>query len=271
MKRLKWILLTVVLLIGVVVTVVILKLDAIVRHAIQTQSTSSLGLPTELGSAHVSILGQSLSLKRFEVSSPKGFAASPMFSLDQTSVGVSIGKLRADPVAVDQITIDAPRLVIEHVNGKFNFKALTDLASRKPADNSEPLKLIINDLVVNDAQVVIRPGIPGLDREIVVPIPSFHVKQIGTGKGNQNALAIRQVVLLVVSDLAKKASESPQLPGDVRALLGLNAAQIEQQVRNRIDQEIDKIGDKVAEEADRAIKKGIDDLLGGKGGEDRKR
>ena len=262
MKRLKWIALGIVVLIVIAITVVVMRLDGIVRYAIQTQSTASLGVPTELQSAHVSLLGGSLSLKGFEVASPKGFNANQMLALDGASVGVSVGNLRNDPLRIDKIVIDKPKLVIEQSGGKFNFLVLKESLPQKPADNSEPLKLIIEDLAVNNAQVVLRPGVPGLDQEITLPISSFNIKDIGTGEGNQNGVAIKQVVLLVVTDLAKKASESDKLPPELKSVLSLNADQIRAQVQGRIDQEIGKVQEKIGEQAGKAIEKGLGDLLG---------
>jgi uncharacterized spore protein YtfJ len=261
MRRLKWFALSAFGLIVIVVAVVILRLDSIVRYTIETQSTASLGVPTGLKRAHVSLLGGSLDLTGFSVSSPGGFGAERMFQMEQASVGVTVGRLRDDPIRIDRITIDQPKLVIEHADGKFNFKVLTDMRPQKPVDNSEPLELIVQELTVSNAQVVIRPGVPGLRQEIMIPIPSFTVKDIGTGEGANNGAAIKEVVLLVVTDLARKAAESERLPEEVRMLLRMNADQIKQEVRARVDQQIDKIKEKIGEEAGKAIEKGIGDLI----------
>jgi hypothetical protein len=271
MKRLKWIALTLVALIVIVVVVVILKLDEIVRYTVETQSTASLGVQTGLKRAHVSLLGGRLSLTDFHVTSPKGFGAQQMFLMQGASVGVTVGKLRDDPITVDKITIDRPKLVIEHADGNFNFKVLTDQRPQKPVDNSEPLELIIQELTVNDASVVIRPGVPRLSQEITIPIPSFTVKSIGTGKGAQNGAAIKEVVMVVITDLARKAADSERLPDELRMLLRMNADQIKQEVRARVDEQIDQIKDKLGEEAGKAIEKGIGDLLGDRAKDQKKK
>lgn len=261
MKRIKWIILSVIGLIVLVVVIVMLKLDGVVRYQIETQSSSSLGLATQLRSAHVSLFGGSLQLHDFEVASPKGFSADRMFQLGGAKVGVTVSKLRSDPIGVDQIVIDKPKLVVEQSGGKLNFQMLTELGgSGKPtADNSEPIKLIIRELAVNGAQVVIRPGIPGLQQELTIPIPSFVLKDIGTGEGNKNGAAIKEVVILLVSELAKQASQSDMVPKEARALLSLNADQIKAQIQGEIEKQIDKAKDDIG----KSIEKGIGDALGG--------
>ena len=47
----------------------------------QTQASSSLNLTTTLGAAHLSILGESLTLDNLAIASPKGFTAPHMFDL----------------------------------------------------------------------------------------------------------------------------------------------------------------------------------------------
>src|SRR5204862_5469499 len=131
----------------------------------QSQATQQLGVQTTLGGASVSIFGGNLGLKELEISSPQGFSAPRIFTLGGTDVDVSLGQLRKDPVHVQSVSIRQPMLVIEQSNGKFNFKALMDQMPQGPQqtdktpDGKEPLKLIIDTLSVNDAQVVVKPGI----------------------------------------------------------------------------------------------------------------
>jgi hypothetical protein len=141
--------------------------------------------------------------------------------------------------------------------------------SGKPGDGTrdegEPIRLIIQDLAVKDAKVVIRAGIPGLDQEIVVPVPSFQVKEIGTGEGNKNGAAIKEVVMLVVTTLAEKASESKQIPDGVRQLLNLNADQIQARLGSELNKQIEKVtkdlGKDLPKDLDKTIQEGIGGLL----------
>src|SRR4029450_11713860 len=102
---------------------------------------------------------------------------------------------------------------------KFNFKQAMDLMPKtpdKPADQSEPLKLIINELTVKDPVVVVQPGqlnIPGvkLPEEITINIPTIAMKNIGTGEGAQNGAAVKDVVMQVISVMAAHAAKSKQI------------------------------------------------------------
>jgi uncharacterized protein involved in outer membrane biogenesis len=168
-----WIVLIIVLLIVIGGIVLYMNLNRIVRTTVQKQSSNSLNLPTQLQSANVSLLSGQVSLHDFEVGSPQGFNAPHMMTLGAVSVDTSLGELRSDPMRVSSIAIKDPKLVIEMQGMKFNIKQFMDslpAGEDKPTPEGEkPLKLIIDDLKVNGAQVVFRPdsaalsSIPGLD------------------------------------------------------------------------------------------------------------
>src|SRR5688500_2493855 len=219
MKYLKWIIGGIVALVVIGLVVVYVNLNSIVRRTVQSQATASLNLQTTVGGASVGLFSGNVGLSDVAVDSPQGFDAPDMFTLGGTKVDVTYGELRKDPVRVDEIVIDKPRLVVEQKGGKFNFKVLMDQQSQQPSEGGEPMKLVINQLKVNDAQVALRPGIPGLSNEINVTIPSFVLDKIGTGEGAENGAAIKEVVMLVVTTMASKAAESEQLPPEVRMLL----------------------------------------------------
>jgi uncharacterized protein involved in outer membrane biogenesis len=279
MKRIKWVLLGVLILIVVGVGIVWLSLDSIVRRTVESQATDSLNLQTTLGGANVSLLGGNVSLSKLQVASPEGFSAPHMFSLGGIKVDTSFGELRGDPIAVQSIAIEQPQLVIEQANGKFNFQVLVNQQSKKSPDSGnpgdgqrqegEPIRLIIHDLTVNDAQVLLRPGIPGLKEEIKLTIPSFALKDIGTAEGNKNGAAIKDVVQLLVTTLAQKASDSDQLPPEVKQLLSLNVDQIKQRVADEVNKQVGEIqkeigkqlpGD-IGKEAGKKLEEGIGGLL----------
>lgn len=231
MKIVRRVALAVVLLLIIGVVVVVFSLDHIVKSAVESQATQQLNLKTTLSGASLSLTGGSLKLNDLEIASPPGFSAPQMMSLGQSTVTVSYGQLRNDPVHVADITLDKPKLVIENVNGELNFKKAADgMPKGEPApaqgSSKPPLKLIIDNLTVKDAVVVVRPAIPGLPPEINVPVGTFTMKNVGSGDGNNNGAAVKDVVMQVVSALAAHASSSDKLPPPLPALLKGNVADV---------------------------------------------
>lgn len=227
MKIFRRIILAVVLLVIVAIVIVYLNLNRIVKRTVESQATTSLNLQTTLNSAHLSLFGGKLDLNELQIASPPGFSAPHMLELGDSKVAVKYGELRKDPVHIESLTLDKPKLVIEQSNGTLNFKKAMDLMP--PGDSSsqkDSKKLIVDELRVQDAQVVIHPNLPGVPGELTVPVPSILMKNVGTGDGSQNGAAIKDVVMQVVTALAGSASDSGAIPEQLKALLKLNVGQV---------------------------------------------
>src|SRR5262245_29799762 len=163
-RVIKWIVLIVIVLVVGALAIVYFNLNGIVRRTVETQATSSLDLKTTLGSARVNLFGGSVNLGDLSIASPPGFKAPSMLSLNDAGVKVSLGELRGDPVHVKQVTLDSPRIVLEANGPKLNVQAIADRPSKSPpptdsSKSSEPLKLIIDEFTITNAQVALRPGI----------------------------------------------------------------------------------------------------------------
>jgi uncharacterized protein involved in outer membrane biogenesis len=288
LRVLKWVVIVVVLLIVIGLVALYLSLNSIVRSTVQKQSTAQLNVPTELDAARVNLFGGDVTLKGFDVGSPQGFKAPQMMSLGAVDVGVKLSELRQEPLRVDQITITDPKLVIEMDGTKFNVKQFIDNLPAgeppKPADQKQPMKLIINDLKVQGAQVVFRPdlqaisalpgigqSLSGLKQEYTLNIPTLQMQNVGTGEGNQNGAAIKDVVSLLVTQLASKAAQSNDLPPELRQVLSLNVGDLTNMLKAKLgeaaQQQLGKITEDLSKnlppEAANAIKEKLGGILGG--------
>jgi len=226
MKTLRRAVLVVFSLLVVAGLIVYLGLDRILKTTVEKESTASLKLGTTLNSAHLSLLGGKLNLNRLGIASPPGFSAPHMLELGDTDLAVRYGQLRKDPIHVQSLTLNQPRLVIEQSNGALNFKKAMDRLPRSDSSAEKPIKLVIDELKLQDAQVIIHPGLPGLRQEITVPVPSIALKNVGSGRGSQNGAAIKDVAMVVIAALAGSAAQSGSLPPELKAILQLNVGQV---------------------------------------------
>lgn len=192
-------------------------LNSIVRKTIETQATSSLNLTTTLQSADVGVFSGSLKLDQFRIGSPSGFKAPAFFDLNQGSVAVTWGNMFKKPVRIKQIILTSPKLVIEQAMLKFNIQAAMD--GMPKTQSTEPMKLIIDELQINNASVVFMPGVPGLTNEMSIKVPNLTLKNIGNADGNQNGEAINKVAMMAITALAGKAAEIGGLPTDLNKAL----------------------------------------------------
>jgi uncharacterized protein involved in outer membrane biogenesis len=234
-------------------------LSGLVRRAVETAATNSLRIKTTVGGAALSPLGGSVGLTDLTVGSPTGFSSPQMFSLGRVGVTSGIGQLFGDPVRISHVTITAPQLTIEQAGGKLNVMALTDnmkSGESKPADpNAKPMKLVIDQLDLSEASVTIVPGIPGVEKQYQIKLPTVSLKNIGNADGTQTGDEIGRVVNQMVAALAAKAKDSDQLPPQVRQLLSID-----------VDRTLDQLKGRASEEIERATEKlgGLDKLLDGR-------
>jgi hypothetical protein len=221
-KWIRRIILAVVLLVILAGVIIYLNLDRVIRNTVQSQATSSTNLQTTLNSASLSLFGGKLNLSGLQIASPPGFQAPQMLDIGSTNLAVSYGQLRNDPVHVAAITIDKPKLVIEQKNGELNFKKAMDDMPKSPDTapaNSKPLKVIIDDLKLDNPQVVVK-GFGATD--IPLSLPSIELKNIGTGNGSQNGAAMKDVLGQVMTAIAAAASDSSALSAEFKQVLNAN-------------------------------------------------
>lgn len=254
MKAIKWIILILVVVVVVGGIVLYLNLNRIVRTTVANQSTQSLNLQTTVGGANVSLFGGDLTLSNMQIASPKGFSAPQLFTLSGIDVAVKYGQLRADPMRIQSINIENPKLVLEQSGGKFNVQAVMDQLSQDKAgtpndgkrQEGEPLRLIIDQLKITGATVTVRPGIPGLKDAYDLTLPPITLNNIGSAEGNQNGAAIKEVVMLLATTMASKAADSDQIPPQLKELLNLNVNQLAAKLQEKFNTQIAKVADDLA-------------------------
>jgi hypothetical protein len=266
-KWIKRIVLVVVLLAVVGIVIVYFSLNSIVRATVQSQATASLGVKTTLGSAALSIFGGSLQLNNLDVSSPPNFSAPDLFTLAAIKMGVSYGQLRNQPIHASEIVITNPDLVLEQANGKLNLQALKDQmpttpASAAPASSgqpAEPMKLIIDHLELQNANVTIRAGIPGLSSPISVTVPSLVMTNIGNADGAGNGAAMKDVIMQVATSLSARGVDTANLPPEVKALLAGGINGLSAQLNTELHTQIESLSGSL----DKSLNKSLGNSLGG--------
>jgi len=248
MRKLKWLILIVVFLVVVVIGGIILSIDSIIRAAVETEGTAALNCQTTLGSAHLSLLSTSLSLRDLEIGSPPGFSAPKLLTMNGGDFAVSASALRKEPIHIASVNLDSPVLTIEQAGGKLNFNSLggpssSSAASPSSSASGPQMKLIIDDLKMTNAKVIIRPGlVPGLGAEIPVPLPPLELKNIGNADGAENGMALKDVVVSVIGSMAGSAGNSDALPPELKSLLKLNVGQLAQQLGGDLGKQVGALG-----------------------------
>jgi uncharacterized protein involved in outer membrane biogenesis len=265
MRLIRRIIYAVVLLVIIAVVVVYFNLNRIVKHQIELQSTNSLNLETKLSSARLAIFGGEFSMHDLQIASPQGISAPRMLQLDKGAVEVSYGQLRQDPIHIKSLTLKKPVIAVEQANGKFNFQVVQDQLP-KSDPNAKPVNVIIDQLKIEDAQVVLRPGLPGLSQELKLNVPSLELHNVGSGEGNKNGAAIKDVAVLVISSLAEKAGDMSNIDA-LKGELTAAAKNAQTQARAAVEKSIQGVQEKLKgtglEKTGQDLSSQIDKALGG--------
>jgi ribosomal protein L12E/L44/L45/RPP1/RPP2 len=273
MKIVKWIVIVVLVVVIGGVLLLYLNLDHIVKQTVETQGTAQLNVPATLDGVSLQLFKGTLDLSNFAIGSPQGFTSPQMLSLGGLSIDTGgILKLRDQPIHLASIRIDQPKLIVEQSNGKLNIKELMDGLASHPAASAAPpsadqsapkeaTKLIIDDFAVNGAHVIIHPGIPGVQPEYDILVPSIDMKNIGNADGAQNGAAIQDVVVALITQLTTKAAESNKLPPGVSALLSGNLDEIKAKLTTEAQSQLNNAAGKWGKKLPPSLAQPASDLL----------
>src|SRR5437762_2060522 len=131
---------------------------------------------------------------------------------------------------------------------KLNLQVLADNLKQNPSQPaSEPVHLVIKKLNIENPQIVVWPGVPGLTRteDLAVPLGSIELHDIGSGPGAQNGAALREVAMQVITAIAAKAADSDKVPPGVRRVLALQSADLSKLLGEQFDKQVQSISKSV--------------------------
>jgi hypothetical protein len=251
MKWIKRIVIAVFVFLLVIVVAVYLSIDHVIKSVVESEGTEQLNVPTTLGSVDLGLISGTVDLNTLAIGSPKGFSAPQMFSVGKLNVATGgLMRLRNEPIHLLSITIDQPQLVVEQHGSKTNFRVLMDDLPKNPdqggnakttASQSQPTKYIIDTLTVSNAHVLLKLDLPGLNKDIDVPIPAITMKNIGNADGANNGAAIKDVATTVITQMIEEATHSSSLPPGVPELLSGNLAGVQDKLTGEAQKQLDAL------------------------------
>jgi hypothetical protein len=173
-----------------------------------------------------------------------------MFSVGKLSVDTGgIGRLRDEPIHISTIAIDSPVLVIEQHDLKLNFRELINHLPSSPdkstpqasSDGKPATKLVIDSLTISNAHVKLLAGIPGLGREQDIALPTMTMSKIGNADGTNNGVAIKDVVVAIITKMVAETTHSPGVPTAVQTLLSGNLTDVQGKLTGAAQDELNKL------------------------------
>ena len=179
-------------------------LGATIKSAVNGLGPKVLGVPVEVASASVDILGGKVRMGTLTIGNPEGFESTPyLFKLDGLSIDLAVGDILRGNTHIYDITVDGPHVWYHQKIPSSNVSKLLDILEEKyPSDGEKKEKkdgkeakpVVIDHLLIKEGTVGIKMGIGG-----EVPLLKIELNDIG----KDGAMMPVQVVKLLVTSIVK--------------------------------------------------------------------
>ena len=196
-KVLGWILTTLCVIIVallVVVSIVINRIDPIVKYGLEEYGPKLLGAPVTVQKVDFSLLKMRFELKDLVVGNPEGYNTDNAISVGRVFVKVRVKSLFTKMIEVNQILVEAPEITYEVGLGNSNIGTLLENVEKATAsdkeeeekpeeevDDGDGRKVVIDEVKVSDGKIRLSAKIlQGLAAP--VPLPTITLHDIGKEK-----------------------------------------------------------------------------------------
>lgn len=252
---------------------VVSSLDSIVENAIERYGSAATHVAVQVDSVTLSLLGGSGVINHLTVANPSGFSTADALSLGRIELVLDRASLRGNPVIVDRLTIVAPLIRFE-VNqaGEANVDVIRrSIAQYRAGASAEPVpemgaptpaprrgrderaaerrRFVIHTLSIQDAQVVIEPGVIGRERTVMELAETGETDIGARGDGATGAEVAAVVVRALVRDVATTVA----------------AAKVQRSIEKGVGGEAGKTLGKGVADAVKGVGKAVNDLFGDRG------
>ncbi len=204
-----------VLVAGIIVYVVLTKLDGIIKEQVETIGPQATGTPVTLGGVHVSVFSGEGSMRRLRIGNPEGFQSDYAFELDSIDLAVDLTSLMSDVIVVESIAIDGARLSAEQKGNRINLNDILNNVERYSGPSEEgsdgdgeadDTRIIVRQFRFSNGEVSVRSDL--FEGEKSVAIPEVVLKGIGEKTaGVTIAEATQQMVRPIVNGAVQAAKQ----------------------------------------------------------------
>ena len=188
----KKIVLAVVVILVVGVALVLFRMygsmDRIIQAGIEKYGSRITQSKVTLNSVELSLRDGQATLNGLTIGNPKGYSTPYAIKLDKVSVKLDVKSLTGNPIVVDQVLVEAPRVTYELSGSGSNIDALSrNINSYVGGGKSESTsqggrRLLIKDLQIRNGKVSVSAGaLKG--RKLSAALPDIHLTDIGKGSG----------------------------------------------------------------------------------------
>lgn len=225
---------------------VLQHLNTLAKPVSERIASQALGVPVHIGALNISLQDKLATVSDIRISNPPGFSKPHALTIESVQIGLnSIGQKLLD---FKTINSTGAQVYVEVKNNTTNLQTLQ--AGIKGASDTktaeDPLKVIIREFGLQDVQL--NPSLTLIgDKDLdAVQISPILLRNIGT---QENGVLARDAVAQIMKPLLKDFTSAAAGAGFYQGLsqealesLGISQGQI---LKNQVQDEVNKIGDKV--------------------------
>jgi len=221
-KKLKWIALTVILFIIIIIGATIVYADHLTKIAVETAGSQALGVPTTLDNANLSFLAGSVTLNNLNVANPTGYQTSSLLKMGQCSTKVNLATLLDDTIQVEIIKLENLTLTVEQKGLQSNLnevltniKQITKDQKPQPKDELPGKKIALQriEIISPIAEIKLLP-LPGQLDVITVELGDITLENVSEDR-NKAELTVTVIQKVLVSLAEAVVKSGAQLPADL--------------------------------------------------------
>lgn len=186
-------------------------LGSIVTKGVNTVGPTVTKTDVRLGSATVSIVSGSATLKDLFVGNPEGYTTPSAIKADKIAVSLQPMSIFGDKIIVKSVNVEAPDITVEGGITKNNLTKILDntqgSADQAEAKKNEPesqkkapadkaaRKIEVDDFVISGAKVHYNGGVITGNKTLTLPLPEIHLSNLGTGPDGITAADLTKRVM----------------------------------------------------------------------------
>ncbi len=214
MKKILYLILAVILLLGFGFLFLISTLDSAVKESVEKNVTDLTGSPVSIKSVDFSVFSGKGSITGLRVSNPEGFSENPALTLGEILFEIDMDALSMDTLTVKQIKADSAGILVEkNGEGKINFQVLSqnleeasqEKGPAEEAQNSWIPNLKINEFILSEGRVTLS-GFADSSREIITP--ELRLLNLGGSSGAPPEKIGEEILSRIFSEILRDTVQS---------------------------------------------------------------
>jgi hypothetical protein len=194
----------------------------LVKTGVERGGTYALGVDTTLGGAKLAIFSGTCEMTGLQIANPTGFDSPHFFTMEDSSVQVTLASLRQDEVEVPLLRLKGLDVHLQRKGPNSNYKVIIDNLARlenkddkQKQDEAGRKKFIIRRAVIEDVTVTVDLlPIGGSLSRTTLRIPLIELKDVGSD--TDHGMLLSDVSGVLVKAVLKAIAEKGRgLPGDI--------------------------------------------------------